>query len=73
MEKELRCGLGLIWIMRIRGIRINYLPVKDTIKIVDEDQMGVDTPDRSRLWQVQTPQSFNRELLLRHLELCGIA
>lgn len=40
------------------------VPVKDTIKIVDEDQMGVDTPDRSRLWQVQTPQSFNRELLL---------
>ena len=40
------------------------VPVKDTIKIVDEEQMGVDTPDRSRLWQIQTPQSFDRELLL---------
>lgn len=40
------------------------VPVKDTIKIVDGDQLGVDTPDRSRLWQVQTPQSFDRELLL---------
>lgn len=40
------------------------VPVKDTIKIVDGDHLGVDTPDRSRLWQVQTPQSFDRELLL---------
>ncbi len=40
------------------------VPVKDTIKIVDGDQMGVETPDRSRLWQVQTPQSFDRDLLL---------
>lgn len=40
------------------------VPVKDTIKIVDYDQMGVDTPDRSKLWQIQTPQSFDRELLL---------
>ena len=40
------------------------VPVKDTIKVVDEDQMGVETPDRSRLWQIQTPQSFDRKLLL---------
>ncbi len=40
------------------------VPVKDTIKIVDGNQMGVETPDRSRLWQVQTPQSFDRGLLL---------
>lgn len=40
------------------------VPVKDTIKIVDDDHMGVETPDRARLWQIQTPQSFDRELLL---------
>lgn len=40
------------------------VPVKDTIKVVDSDHMGVDTPDRSTLWQIQTPQSFDRSLLL---------
>lgn len=32
--------------------------VKDTIKVADEEDFIVDTPDRSRLWQVQTPQCF---------------
>ncbi|MDD7114099.1 MAG: 2-C-methyl-D-erythritol 4-phosphate cytidylyltransferase [Lachnospiraceae bacterium] len=34
------------------------MPVKDTIKMVDDDNFAVDTPDRSRMWQVQTPQCF---------------
>lgn len=33
--------------------------VKDTIKVSDKNNCIVDTPDRSRLWQVQTPQSFS--------------
>ena len=48
------------------------VPVKDTIKIVDYDQMGVDTPDRSKLWQIQTPQSFDRELLLSCYDRLGL-
>ena len=48
------------------------VPVKDTIKIVDSDQMGVDTPDRSKLWQIQTPQSFDRELLLGCYDRLGL-
>lgn len=39
------------------------VPVKDTIKIVDEDNYAVSTPDRSTLWQVQTPQSFDYGIL----------
>lgn len=39
------------------------MPVKDTIKIVDDEQMGVETPNRSYLWQVQTPQTFQVELI----------
>jgi 2-C-methyl-D-erythritol 4-phosphate cytidylyltransferase len=39
------------------------VPVKDTIKVVDEDMNGVETPDRSTLYMVQTPQSFNKSLL----------
>lgn len=36
---------------------------KDTIKISDENDYGVDTPDRRHVWQVQTPQSFHRREL----------
>lgn len=39
------------------------MPVKDTIKIVDEQQMAQRTPDRRMLWQVQTPQAFSYELI----------
>ncbi len=40
------------------------VPVKDTIKLVDEDQRVEETPDRARLRAVQTPQVFQRDLLL---------
>lgn len=39
------------------------MPVKDTIKIVNEDAIAVETPERSRLWQIQTPQTFSYKLL----------
>ena len=39
------------------------MPVKDTIKIVDEQQMAKKTPDRRMLWQVQTPQAFSYALI----------
>lgn len=35
------------------------VPVKDTIKKVDEDGMILATPDRRQLWAVQTPQVFS--------------
>lgn len=35
------------------------VPAKDTIKIVNHLNDIVDTPDRSMLWQVQTPQAFS--------------
>ncbi|MBR2046541.1 MAG: 2-C-methyl-D-erythritol 4-phosphate cytidylyltransferase [Agathobacter sp.] len=34
------------------------MPVKDTIKIVDEEAYVSDTPERQYVWQVQTPQCF---------------
>ena len=34
------------------------MPVKDTIKIVDEKRFAKHTPDRETLWQIQTPQVF---------------
>jgi 2-C-methyl-D-erythritol 4-phosphate cytidylyltransferase len=37
------------------------MPVKDTIKIADTQGIAVETPDRSTLWQIQTPQCFVTE------------
>ncbi len=39
------------------------VPVKDTIKIVDNG-LVVDTPARESLWQIQTPQAFIYEEIL---------
>ena len=44
---------------------IAAVPVKDTIKVVDEQGTIKDTPDRSNLWAAQTPQGFEVELLKR--------
>ncbi|MBR3812180.1 MAG: 2-C-methyl-D-erythritol 4-phosphate cytidylyltransferase [Agathobacter sp.] len=35
------------------------MPVKDTIKIVDDEAYVADTPERQYVWQVQTPQCFS--------------
>lgn len=38
------------------------MPVKDTIKIVDQKQYAQSTPNRESVWQVQTPQVFTCSL-----------
>ena len=40
------------------GSGVVGMPVKDTIKIVDEECFAVQTPKRSLVWQMQTPQCF---------------
>ncbi len=44
------------------------VPAKDTIKIVDKDDFGIETPDRKFLWQVQTPQAFNYGEIIKAYE-----
>lgn len=44
------------------------MPVKDTIKISDENEFASMTPDRNRLWLIQTPQAFEYELVLQAYE-----
>ncbi|HZK34303.1 MAG TPA: 2-C-methyl-D-erythritol 4-phosphate cytidylyltransferase, partial [Bacillota bacterium] len=39
------------------------MPVKDTIKKVNKDGFVLSTPDRSTLWQIQTPQAFKLDLI----------
>lgn len=41
--------------------------LKDTVKLADDEQMVESTPPRERLWQIQTPQVFNRRLYLQAL------
>ena len=40
------------------------MPVKDTIKIADEAGFGVKTPNRKTVWMVQTPQTFEKQLIV---------
>lgn len=39
------------------------MPVKDTIKIADKNQYAIDTPERKKVWMVQTPQAFSFPLI----------
>ena len=39
------------------------MPVKDTIKLADYDQNIESTPERSRVWMIQTPQAFEYSLI----------
>jgi len=43
---------------------ITAVPAKDTIKVADNQGYVADTPDRSMLWQIQTPQTFAYALVL---------
>ena len=52
------------------GAAVAAVPATDTIKTVDANRLVVDTPDRSRLWAVQTPQVFRPALLAQaHSEI----
>jgi 2-C-methyl-D-erythritol 4-phosphate cytidylyltransferase len=54
-----RCAAAL---QECQGL-IAAVPVKDTIKVVDETGVIQDTPDRSNLWAAQTPQGFEVKTL----------
>lgn len=45
VEKERSCVAGM--------------PSKDTVKIADENDFVAETPDRNRVWMIQTPQVFD--------------
>ena len=39
--------------------------MKDTIKIADSGNFAANTPDRERVWQIQTPQAFSYPMILK--------
>ena len=46
------------------GACVVGMPVKDTIKIADKNGFIRETPKRSLVWQIQTPQVFDAELIV---------
>ena len=50
------------------GGAIAAVPEKNTIKFIDAENFVTYTPPRSKLVQVQTPQGFRRELLIKAYE-----
>jgi 2-C-methyl-D-erythritol 4-phosphate cytidylyltransferase len=40
------------------------VPVRDTIKVISEDRQVLSTPARDCLWEIQTPQAFERRLIV---------
>lgn len=41
------------------------MPSKDTVKRVDDQQFAKETPERKYVWLVQTPQIFERSLIIQ--------
>ena len=44
------------------------MPVKDTIKLIDKAGQITESPDRSFVWQAQTPQTFAIPLIIEAFE-----
>jgi 2-C-methyl-D-erythritol 4-phosphate cytidylyltransferase len=47
-----------------KGAVVTGLPVRDTIKVVSPDRWVLATPERSSMWEIQTPQAFLRGLIV---------
>ncbi len=45
------------------GAAVVGVPVRDTIRVVDDRGISLDTPDRRTLWAAQTPQVFAAGLI----------
>jgi 2-C-methyl-D-erythritol 4-phosphate cytidylyltransferase len=59
---------------RESGAALCAVPARDTVKEVDGDPpVARATHDRARIWLAQTPQVFDRELLLRAHQVAEIA
>ncbi|MCM1113472.1 MAG: 2-C-methyl-D-erythritol 4-phosphate cytidylyltransferase [Muribaculum sp.] len=44
------------------------VPAKDTVKLADDEGFALQTPDRKCVWNVQTPQAFDTQLILEAYE-----
>ena len=51
-----------VWDAYRHGAAVPAVPVRDTIKMA-EDRVVTETPERSKLFAVQTPQCFHRDVI----------
>ena len=58
IEKSIKCAQKY-------NCAIVGIPVKDTIKIVNENNDVCNTPNRNTLWSIQTPQVFDYSLIMK--------
>ena len=59
-EEILKRGLQKV---KETGACVIGMPSKDTVKVADEADFVSETPDRKRVWTVQTPQIFSYDLI----------
>lgn len=52
-----------------KGAATVGMPLSFTIKEACEQQIVIQTPDRNRFWEIQTPQVLRKEILLKGLQL----
>lgn len=45
------------------GAVVVGIPARDTIKVVSKDRHVTETPPRSSLWEIHTPQAFRTEII----------
>ena len=45
------------------------VPIKETVKVVDEEGFVKNTPNRASIWVTQTPQAFRRDLIRQAHEM----
>ncbi|MBN1854862.1 MAG: 2-C-methyl-D-erythritol 4-phosphate cytidylyltransferase [Pirellulales bacterium] len=63
--------IATLWIDRVFAAAVQHdaailaIPVSDTLKRIDANHCVAETITREGLWQIQTPQVFRRELLLK--------
>lgn len=50
------------------GAAVPAIPLKDTIKVSDEKGFLIETLDREKLFAVQTPQGFRKDLIVKAFE-----
>lgn len=55
--------------VRVEKACVVGMPVKDTIKIADENGFAQNTPNRNLVWAVQTPQVFETKLIKKAYEM----
>ncbi len=65
-EKEITDTIALA---RDKGAAAVGVPVKDTIKVIDKSMQIIDTPDRSTLISIRTPQIFDFETYIDAAQL----